>query len=129
MKKETVTIAVDVPEMWIKFVTKLDTIFQRNHCGDWMELMSTDAAIGFLVFEHGDEVKPPEKIPARVFNAWENGEKLPPRWHHIDLDLCKRAFAAGVKHWGVQWTTDRGADATRYDVAIQTALFGEVKYG
>ena len=35
-----------------------------------------------------------------------------------------------VQLWGVGWYTDRNeTDATSYDVVIQTALFGEVKYG
>lgn len=126
--KHTMTIEVEIlVEDWIDFLTCHSDIFGTNHCGYWARGIESDAT-GWLVWEddekcrHGRE---PDRQAAVA--AWRAGEALPEHWYRLDRDAAIKAWCEGVKRGGVKWFDN--ADANDYDVVIQLALLGEIKYG
>ncbi len=122
------TIEFDVPPAWIDYVTTDFEIFNRNYCGYWGAIVESHEFKGFLVWEHNDE-RPSdegnEHDPAMV--AFEYNTPLPKRYFRLDKAAAVRAYAEGVRRWGVGWY--EGGDASKYDIVIQMALLGEVRYG
>jgi hypothetical protein len=124
----TITVSIEVPvdEDWIKFCTKHNDIFMTGYCGYWAFGVFIDEA-GWLVFDRGDERSPSDKACNAAVAAYDAKQPLPENWYLLDREMAIKAFAAGVKRRGVDWYEN--GDATDYDVAIQTAIFGEPKYG
>lgn len=116
-------------EEWLKFILDFDDIFMTNYCGYWMRGMEWDKKLGWLVFEHGGEVRAPKETNNDVMELWRSGKPLPKRWHRLDRAAVVRAYAEGVLLKGANWYEAADTDATTYDVVIQRALFGEEKYG
>lgn len=127
----TTMLEVEVPLEWVKFVTDWLDGFASNVYGYWARgvLQEHDS---WLVWEddekcrHGKE--PNREVAVRAFHQTRNAP-LPPKWFRFDQALAIRAYVEGVKLWGLNWYNSPKTDAIRYDVAIQMALFGEVKYG
>jgi hypothetical protein len=126
IKLETI---VDVDEDWISYLTKHGDIFQSQYCGYWMFGMEKSKT-GWLCFEHNDDfvsdliINPEYKA---IVDAWKAGSKLPDRWYRLDKDAAIKAYLEAYKRYGENWY--HNADNVKYDVAIQLALLGEVKYG
>lgn len=59
--------------------------------------------------------------------AFESNDKLPEGWYYLDEGMAIRAYIEGCKRWGAAWFED--GDGTSYDVVIQLALLGEIRYG
>jgi len=123
----TVTVNAQVDPLWVQMCTEYSDLFLTNHCGYWACGVEREPGLGWLAFEHGDECRPPEKTPQTVLAAWRNGKPLPKRWYRLDEQAALRAWAEGVKRSGTSWFEN--GDASDYDVAIQNALLGEVRYG
>jgi hypothetical protein len=118
-----------VDRRWLDFAFS-DEVFSWMCCGYWarrIEWGHTDE-VGWLLWE-SNEMAPRGAEPnrTRAIAAWSTGRSLPPFYHRLDLNAAIQAWAFGVKRWGERWY-DKG-DSTRYDEAIQLALFGEVRYG
>lgn len=128
-KPATIEIRIKVDSSYVDFIMQSTDIFGRYYSGYWACGMEHNPRLGWLLFEHGDEVKPPREVPEKILRAWRDGDDLPKRWYRVDRATALLAFAEGVKLWGATWTTDNNVDGTRYDVALQRALFGTVRYG
>lgn len=129
---ETVRLEMTPDEEWVDFVCGekgYADIFGHNYCGYWMRGMEHDPKLGWLVYEHGDERKPDKKYAAEVEKLWREGKPLPPFWFRLDRRAALLAQAHGAAKWGAHWYGDAHTDATSYDVVIQLALLGEVRYG
>lgn len=57
------------------------------------------------------------------------GKSLPARCHLLDQSVASRAYTFGERRWGERWYDDPQTDASRYDVVLQAALLGEIRYG
>ena len=120
---------VEVPvKDWIEFLTQNNDIFMSNYCGYWMRGVDQDDEYGWLVWEHDDVSKRGmEPDLDEATKLWKTNQPLPQGWFRLNRDLAIAAYKEGVKRWGVEWF-DEG-DAGRYDVCIQLAMLGEVRYG
>jgi hypothetical protein len=129
--RRTSTIMTVTDPGWIEHVTGgprgYADVFGRDYSGYWMRGMAHTAHRGWIAFEHGDDDACTEEAARAAIRLWRNDEPLPPLWHRLDLDLANRAWCEGVKRYGENWYAD--GDGPRYDWALQTALFGEAKYG
>jgi hypothetical protein len=56
------------------------------------------------------------------------GELLPKGWHVINRTVGEKAYAIGERRWGEDWMATKG-DSGTYDIVVQEALLGEVRYG
>lgn len=124
-----VEVEVEVPEEdWILFLIQHPDIFGRNYCGYWLRGVEHDPKLGWLCWED-DEQHRCDKEPDRAWAlaAWRSGSDLPTGWFRLDRAAAERAFGAGCKRWGADWFEQ--GDATRYDVVLQLALLGEIRYG
>lgn len=128
-KPATIAVNVKVDEDWVDLIVHHDDIFYTNYCGYWARGMVYTKKLGWLVFEHGDEVRPPDKVPRQILKDWRDGLDLPERWHRLDRDTALLAFAEGVKLWGENWTNANDVDAHSYDEVIQRVFFKKPKYG
>lgn len=130
-EKVTVVLEVEVNQDWIEFCTKFNDLFMYDYCGYWMAGMEFDDDLGWLCFEYAGEEDPRQikqgpEYPA-IVQAWRDGKILPDRWYRLDKETAKRAWVEGYKRDGLDWYEN--GDAITYDVAIQNALLGEVRYG
>ena len=134
--KATAEVEVNVPrEDWIDYLTKEVDIFMRGYCGYWLRGVKRDEKLGWLVWED-DEIHSQGEEPKlkAALAAWKAGKPLPQgepgcqRWYRLDEAAAVKAYVEGVKLWGVNWFEEKG-DACTYDVAIQMALLGEIRYG
>jgi hypothetical protein len=124
--QDTITIETSVDPLWVKQCMSND-MFMTSYIGYWAYGTEYDEQLGWLVFEHAAAAfDAPRKTPKTVLAAWQAGEKLPEGWHRLDKETITRAWAEGVKHSGVNWFED--GDANDYDVALQMAILGEVRY-
>jgi hypothetical protein len=113
---------------WLEFATQARDIFNRPHgIGYWAYGAEHDPKLGWLIYEHGDERRPPAETPPAVLKAWRDGGDLPRYWYRLDTQTALRAQAEGVRLRGVDWYEE--ADAPFYDCIVQRAIFGEEKYG
>ena len=112
-------------------------LFSGVYCGYWARGYVLDAApepARWLLCEHllldGEDAKV-SSIDAearKVLKLARAGKKLPGGWFVLDRAVADKAYAIGEKKWGERWFEDKG-DAGTYDVVIQEALLGEVRYG
>jgi hypothetical protein len=106
------------------------TIFGRGYCGYWLRGVERDASLGWLCWEddeqHSFDAEPDR---AEALRAWRAGEPLPKGWYRLNEETAVRAFVEGVKKWGPAWFDGEHGDGNGYDVVIQMALLGEVRYG
>jgi hypothetical protein len=134
MKKEfetvSVTFELKVPvSTWIDYLTKSFDIFQTNYCGYWLRGIDKDES-GWLCWEDDEKCYfGDEPFRAEALTAWKNKSKLPEKYFMLDKALAIRAYIEGVKKWGMDWMDSPNTDSTTYDVVIQLAMFGEVRYG
>lgn len=136
MPKVTVTLDVEVDPIWIEFCTsKYVDVFIYGYCGYWMCGMEHNDTLGWLCYEYdwgGDEPQPIDQVrespqyPA-IVKSWEAGETLPPHWFRLNEELAIKAWAEGVKKYGINWFED--GDANTYDNVLQLTLLGELVYG
>lgn len=129
--KVTVTIDVTVDPEWIDYITQNPDIFMRDYCGYWMYGMERDKELGWLAHEH-DETRTTTQVARspeynQIVADWRAGKPLPESWYRLDKAACVKAWAEGVKIYGVDWYEN--GDANTYDCAIQMALLGELRYG
>jgi len=120
-----VTVKTTVDPMWIEHCLSTD-VFLHSYSGYWAYGFAYDSKLGWLLFEQGDERRP-EKAPRGVMKAWRAGEKLPEGWHRLDVAAATAAWQAGVRRSGEGWFED--GDGNSYDLALQQALLGEIRYG
>lgn len=124
----TFSLTVDVEPSWIEYLTQYDDVFRRNGSGYWLRGVEHNGRLGWLCWEddekclHGEE---PNREAA--LEAWMEGKPLPEHWFQLNAHVALRAWEEGVKRWGIDWYED--ADATSYDVVLQRALLGEIRYG
>lgn len=119
---------IRVPGEWIDFITGYNDVFRSDHAGYWMygaERLDS----GWLVYESGDHGRPSERAVKRALRAHKAGEGVPNRFFVIDKAFAVKAYVEGVKRWGADWYDDYDHDASSYDVIIQMAALGEVRYG
>lgn len=126
-----VNIKSIVDEEWPNFVLNYGDIFLTSYCGYWMYGMERDPVLGWLCYEHGEEKTIPDVLndPSydQIVAMWKVGETLPERWFALNKEMVAKAWAEGVKMWGLLWFIE--ADATSYDIVLQKAFFNEVRYG
>lgn len=125
----TFALTVAIPEDWIRYVTRSGRLFRWTFgIGYWARAIEQDEELGHLVWNDDQKHRiGDEPHVEAALTAWRAGEKLPADYHRFDRAFALRAFEEGVKRWGVNWWEN--GDATSEDVAIQLAIFGEVKYG
>ena len=137
MTKVSVTLEVEVDNDWIEYCTKYNDLFMPGYCGYWMCEMEHDEELGWLCYEYdwgGDEVKPISDVRIdptydTIVEDWRAGKVLPDHWYRLNQETAVQSWVAAVKRYGTDWYTNGQSDATTYDVAVQTALLGEVVYG
>mgnify|MGYP000993946418 CR=1 FL=1 len=102
-----------------------------GYCGYWMYGMAYDSQLGWLCYEHKGEASISEVESSIAYGGalelWRAGLALPEGYYLLDSAAAIKAYGEGVKRYGAHWYDD--ADASMYDVVIQMALLGEVKYG
>jgi hypothetical protein len=126
-----VEVSVEVHPDWIEFCTQANDLFMTSYCGYWMYGMAHDEKLGWLCYVHSDE-KTIDQVEETLeyedaVSLWEEGKTLPKDWYALNKEAAIKAFGEGVKRSGVKWYEN--GDANDYDVAIQKALLGEVRYG
>ncbi len=151
--KTQVTTEVEVPDDWIDLVVRHADMFSHSYIGYWAygrrpvttaedeceedmgdtppEALAPPAnpRSAWLVYEMGDDGQPSNEDEDRAVLAYRAGQPLPEGWHVLDEAAAARAHVEGVKRWGVEWQDGEHADAVGYDVVLQLALLGEVRYG
>lgn len=125
--KIKIEIEVDAKEResWINnFALNID-VFNRGYCGYWAFGASLPGKAGWLLFEQAEHGHPVDGDIAAAGRAHRAGKALPKGWHLLDRAAAERAYSYLVARVG---TLNTG-DSSDYDVAIQLALLGEVRYG
>lgn len=122
----TLTCEVLIPvKNWIEYLTKYSDIFGTTYyCGYWLLRIVRDDT-GWLCWEHCDENS--QNDHDQALKAFKEGGVLPPRYFRLDKDAAIKAYLEGCKRGGLGWFNQ--ADGSDYDVAIQLALLGEIRYG
>ena len=126
----TIKIEIEVDaaerEAWINdFALNVD-VFRRDYCGYWAFGSSVPGVEAWLVFEQAvDGVRPTDRASTAARRAYKAGKPLPKHWYALGRADAERAYAYLVARVGTRET----GDATDYDVVIQMALLGEVRYG
>jgi hypothetical protein len=138
-KKVKVEVELELDPEWIDYLLNWPDIFMRDYCGYWLRGVvhqkKKDSAYGrWLCWEEGEFAdeecergKEPGRKEAMLFFKARIGE-LPKHWFILDEETATKAWIEGVKRMGVGFANGDG-DANDYDVAVQMALLGEVKYG
>ncbi len=128
--KMKISLEVDVPEEdWIDFLTKHNDIFSRNYSGYWLRGVEHDPYLGWLCWEDDEQHRRgDEPYRESAIACWKDGAMLPEGWYRLNKEMAMKAYSVGVVKWGEDWFEDKG-DAGTYDVVIQLALLGEVRYG
>lgn len=117
----------DHREHWILDCIHGNDRFMAGCVGYWASGVCRAIHAGWLVFEQCDE------SDASIAEAHEvraldiAGKTLPKGWHVLDRAAAGRAYDLMCARQGLGWYG--GADASDYDVALQLALLGEVRYG
>ena len=127
MTRLVVTLDTTVDPAWMRTAADAE-IFARTCCGYWARGVEHQSDLGWLVWESPDKCRPGEE-PDRdeALAAWQARTALPASWLRLDAAAALRAWVAGVRRWGEHWF--QRADQERYDVVLQEALLGEVRYG
>lgn len=119
---------VTVPGEWIDFLTRYNDMFRSDHSGYWM-FGAVHFDGGWIAYECADDKRPTEEEIGMVENAHDEGQPLPERWFVIDKAFAIKAYLERAKEHGVDWYNNLDHDASDYDVAVQMAALGEVRYG
>ena len=129
--KLTIEVEIDQKtyEDLVQFLANRD-MFGHGYIGYWARGVEHDRELGWLVWEQADDGARHGEEPeqAQAIRAWRSGTGLPEGWHRLDEAAARKAVACGVARWGVDGFLEDG-DANSYDVAVQLALLGEVRYG
>ena len=113
---------------WLALVTVHSELFSNDYCGYWLRGVDQDEKLGWLAWEDDEQhLFGDEPQEEKALKAWKEGRSLPEGWFRMDKALAKKAWNIGVREYGVHWYED--GDATTYDVVLQLALLGEVRYG
>ena len=122
--RKSLRLELEISSDWIDYCIKHNDLFFSSCIGYWAYGISV--ADGWLVFdtEHGAE-----RQDIEAERAYLSGAPLPDGYYLINQELTIRAWEEGVKLYGLDWYNSGKTDATTYDVIIQKALFGDVKYG
>lgn len=118
---------------WVENVAlNVDAFVSIGYWG--MGIRAERAPGAWLVFEH----EGPHDFGSRseiwdhanaVAAAFDRGEPLPAGWYLLDHAAAERAYALAERKWGEKWEDGPHGDALGYDVVLQAALLGEVRYG
>jgi hypothetical protein len=130
MSEETVDITITVNaeerETFINDVVLNVDLFMRGYCGYWLFGAHWDAKKRErLVFECDDDPPPTDSQVRKVLKQYRADGSLPERWFILNRAVAERAYSFLVARIGAEDT----GDASDYDVAVQRALLGEVRYG
>ena len=110
----------------MELVTKYLDIFRNDHCGYWLRAIAHDDG-GWLVWEDDEEHLLGQEPNADVAkSSWERRVPLPLGWYYLDTVAASKAYDIGVLQWGENWYEE--GDSDDFDVVIQLALLGEVRY-
>ena len=123
----TLNLSLEIEKKdWIELVTKYNDLFRTDHCGYWLRGVERNAD-GWLVWED-DEQHDYDQEPnkAEAITAFTSGDSLPDGWFRFDTKFAQFSWAMGVREYGRRWYEE--GDAETYDVVIQLALFGNVRY-
>jgi len=128
-KNESLVVVFEttVAGAWLE-MCRSPELFARTCCGYWARGVEYDDGMGWLIWESPDKCRlrcEPDRDVALV--AWRSNAPLPPEWFRLDVAMAENAWVAGVRRWGEGWFLN--GDHGRCDVAVQEALFGEVRYG
>jgi hypothetical protein len=113
------------------FVLNIDLV-SRSYCGYWLRRVATlpnGASIAWEQGESSDEVLVADEDGERFARLYRKGSSptLPKRFFIIDSAVARSAYEIGERLWGKNWMYE--ADANHYDVVMQRALLGVVRYG
>lgn len=130
--KLTTTVDTEIHPYWIEFILNDSDLFRTSYVGYWLAGMEHDDDKNeWLVYETGGDIgfSDVEEFPeyAWVVQDWKDGKPLPEKWFRLDQAFVIKSWGEGFKRGGAQWY-EKG-DAVQYDVAIQMALLGEIRYG
>lgn len=134
VEKVTMEVEIKVPkEDWIDFLIKYSDIFGHDYIGYWgygYPLKVRDERIGWIVVEYNDDEDSGdcEKRGEGAVRCFRDRLPLPERCHLLDKAAAIKAYVEGCKKWGPNWFEEKG-DANTYDVVLQLALLGEIRYG
>lgn len=136
------TLAGEPDKEWISFVLEYSDIFGHDYIGYWARGVSRSKkpSRGWLLWEFEmdprsedlgfiDRLRPDDEkaLHAEAVSCWEAGQPLPPHYHKLGEREVRLAWVYGFLRGGRTWYED--GDANTYDVALQQALLGEVRYG
>lgn len=125
---------VEVPGDWLAYCTLWPDAFTRSAIGYWAYGVVRDDTLGWLVRDDEAGTADDEATERDAIRRWRAGEPLPAGFYRLDRAAAIKGYVAMLSRpasravsGGFDWY--ERADANSYDVAIQLALFGQVKYG
>lgn len=137
------TEKLTVPGDWLAMCTLWSDVFSTDYIGYWARGVKQNNDLGWLVWEFEEDErfnaanlggeKEDRMYHMEAIRAWKAGKPLPPHYHALNREAAVKGYLAMVSlprengQGGLDWYEN--GDATTYDVAIQLALLGELKYG
>lgn len=136
--KITVKVDIEIPEEFYDTYLNFSDLFRTDYCGYWLRsIKRVDNPGGTpdhpnvrhrLVYDVGAEDRvPTDEEDIKAIAKMQAGKKLPKNYYILNRDVMTKAFAEGVKTYGLEFYEKH--DAGTLDCAIQTALLGSVVYG
>lgn len=121
-------------QWWNDFASNED-LFSLSYCGYWLRGVAYNRKHdSWLLYESADDG--PASNEDEIEEKWKQWNEspsgvfyLPDGWFHWIRDDALRAYKIGERLWGEGWLSDGRTDSRRYDIVIQMALLGEIKYG
>ena len=126
-------------EQFVKnFILTVD-VYCTSYCGYWLRGEGRIDSGRWLAVDmievcespsNGGEILDLSKVDERskeVVQLYLNAMEVPEGWYALDQEIGEKAYAIGERRWGERWYPDKG-DSNTYDVVLQEALLGEVKY-
>lgn len=113
---------------WVRdFALNVD-LFMRGYCGYWLRGAEHLSDGSWLVYECADGRDPREEERVAAFVA-DPKSPLPEGWYHWTEAKAREAYRIGERLWGERWLDGDHGDGPGYDVVVQHAMLGEVRYG
>lgn len=107
--------------------------FRHSCIGYWgfgHHVKGNDKNAIWIVVETNDQSRDKlVRIAERAARLHRQGKPLPEGCHLLDFVAAERAYSFGERRWGERWYDDPQTDASRYDLVLQAALLGEIRYG
>ena len=115
-------------KMYLDMLNETD-MFHRSWSGYWMYGVENIPDLGWLARDAEVRTSDEQDFDAiQEVKLVHGGELLDEPYWLISKDVWLKSLKIGLSRWGKNFVNGQ-CDCGDYDVALQTALFGEVVYG